>query len=32
VKSKHGSFVTSNELLEKVAFEEFKSIDTSNSF
>jgi len=32
VKSKHGSFVTSQELLEKVAFEEFKSIDALISF
>lgn len=30
IKAKHSTFVTSNELLEKVAFEEFKSISLEN--
>ena len=30
IKAKHSNFVTSNELLEKVAFEEFKSISLEN--
>lgn len=30
IKAKHSTFVTSNELLEKVAFEEFKSLSLEN--